>query len=358
MIQSLNNIFEHVDSPFKSPSVLSICPGFRGLERGLERAIGGIRVLTYVEIEAVIIANLVAAMEAGVLAPCPIWSNVKTFNANIIRRKIDAIVGGYPCQSFSYAGKRQGQEDPRYLWPSIRSIIRTGEPIWCFFENVPGHIDLGYDQVYKDLRSMDYVVESGIYSAEEVGAPQERDRFFILSIKLEYATSGWARKLRDAISEREGYGLAGTGTVLQRTGPEEEQADTNCIGRSHRESEIDSAEGGEYAFGHAAAGSVEELADTLDTGLQRGKWGQSLSGEGTSTYGSITERREDVWPARPGEEQYEWEAPRTSISGVDFSIAGYNFREDLVRAAGNMVVEQTAEVAFLDLLGKHLKNIT
>ena len=41
-----------MDNPFYSPSILSFCPGFLGLERGLEQAIGKIKVVAYVEIEA------------------------------------------------------------------------------------------------------------------------------------------------------------------------------------------------------------------------------------------------------------------------------------------------------------------
>lgn len=55
------------------------------------------------------------------------------------------------------------------------------------------------------------------------------------------------------------------------------------------------------------------------------------------------------WPAGPGGKQYDWEAPRTVKSGLGCTINGYNYREDLLRTLGNAVVEQTAEVAFLDL---------
>jgi DNA (cytosine-5)-methyltransferase 1 len=67
------------------------------------------------------------------------------------------------------------------------------------------------------------------------------------------------------------------------------------------------------------------------------------------------ERRCNVnrWPGRPGEPQYEWEAPRTVESGMGCTIDGYNFREDILRALGNGVVEDTAEIAFIDLLNKH-----
>lgn len=60
------------------------------------------------------------------------------------------------------------------------------------------------------------------------------------------------------------------------------------------------------------------------------------------------------WPARPGQVQLEWEAPRTIESGMGCTIDGYNFREDLLRALGNSVIEQQAEYAFRDLIRKHL----
>lgn len=99
---------DYVDNPFNSPAILSLCPGFLGLERGLERAIGPIRVAAYVETESFVVANLVAAMEKGFMAPAPIWTDLKTLNGRIFRGKIHGIIGGYPCQPFSIIGKQQG----------------------------------------------------------------------------------------------------------------------------------------------------------------------------------------------------------------------------------------------------------
>ena len=166
--------------------IISCCTGLRGIERGLERA--GIRVIpvVYLEIEAFICANLVGEMEAGLLAPAPIWTDLKTFDAKPFRGLVDGIIGGYPCPPFSNAGKRQGADDPRHLYPFISGIIEAARPVWCFFENVEGHLTLGYPEVSADLRSMGYAVEAGIYSAEEVGAPHQRDRLFILAIKSEF----------------------------------------------------------------------------------------------------------------------------------------------------------------------------
>lgn len=63
------------------------------------------------------------------------------------------------------------------------------------------------------------------------------------------------------------------------------------------------------------------------------------------------------FPMGQGYEQYEWEHPREVEPGLGSTVNGYNFREDLLRALGNSVVEQTAELAFIDLLQKHLKNV-
>lgn len=176
----------NVDNPFKSPSILSICTGIGSLERGIERAIGTVRTIAYVEIEAFICENLLAGMEAGLVDAAPIWCNLKTFDAKPFRRKIHGIIGGYPCQPFSNAGKRKGQEDSRHLWPYILRDIKTIKPVWCFFENVRGHLTLGYEEVYRSLSEDGYAVECGIFTAEEVGAPHQRERLFILAIRKDY----------------------------------------------------------------------------------------------------------------------------------------------------------------------------
>lgn len=85
------------------------------------------------------------------------------------------------CQPFSSAGKRLGEDDPRHLWPHIKRIIGEIQPEYCFFENVRGHLSLGFEQVWGDLRGLGYEVEAGLFSAEEVGAPHLRERLYILA---------------------------------------------------------------------------------------------------------------------------------------------------------------------------------
>ena len=110
--------------------------------------------------------------------------------------KIHGIIGGYPCQPFSSAGKRKGEKDPRHLWPYIREHVRAVRPLWCFFENVRGHTTMGLWRVLSDLEADGYRTEGGLYSAEETGAPHQRIRCFILAHRT------GPRTLRDIQSRR------------------------------------------------------------------------------------------------------------------------------------------------------------
>jgi len=170
-----------VDTTQKLPTVLSLCTGYGGVERGLDLAGVEHRVIAHVEIEAFAIANLVAKMEKGELDAAPVWSNLKTLPVEPFRDRVDILTGGYPCQPFSAAGKRLGEEDPRHLWPYICDIIRAVRPVRCFFENVEGHISLGLREVISDLESLGYKVAWGIFSAREVGAPHQRKRVYIMA---------------------------------------------------------------------------------------------------------------------------------------------------------------------------------
>jgi len=162
-------------------NIISFCTGYGGIELGLERAGANVRTRAYVEIEAFAVANLVAKIEQGYMDAAPIWTNLKTFPSRKFRGKIHGLIGGYPCQPFSCAGNRLGAEDPRHLWPYIKDHIRAIEPVWCFFENVEGHLSLGFREVKRDLEELGYRVEAGIFSAVEVGAVHRRKRLFILA---------------------------------------------------------------------------------------------------------------------------------------------------------------------------------
>jgi site-specific DNA-cytosine methylase len=169
----------NVDST-EEQRVISLCTGYGGIELGLKRVSPIFRTVCYVEIEAYAVANLVAKIEEGKLDSAPIWTNLKTFPAQGFRGKVHGITGGYPCQpdSLALSDKRLKNADERWLWPYFERIIKTIRPLWCFFENVEGHLTGGFPEVYRSLRLMGYETSAGLYTAVECGANHERTRLF------------------------------------------------------------------------------------------------------------------------------------------------------------------------------------
>ncbi len=164
-------------------TILSLCAGVGGLDLGLRVAQPNARTVCFVEIEAYAAAILATRMEQDALDQAPIWTDLRTFDGNPWRGLVDCITAGYPCQPFSVAGKQLGDKDPRHLWPDVFRVVREIDPPLCFFENVPGHLRLGFQQVHDDLRSLGYRVKAGLFTAEEVGASHKRERLFILAYR-------------------------------------------------------------------------------------------------------------------------------------------------------------------------------
>ena len=94
---------------------------------------------------------------------------------------IDIITGGYPCQPFSVAGRKKGEDDPRHLWPEYFRLVKECRPTWVIGENVSGHIKLGLDTVISDLESEDYAVRPFSISASSIGANHQRERVWIVA---------------------------------------------------------------------------------------------------------------------------------------------------------------------------------
>lgn len=92
----------------------------------------------------------------------------------------DILTAGYPCQPFSAAGKRKGEEDDRHIWPYIRKIVAHKRPTWVVFENVYGHVSMGLDQVLSDLEADGYTTRPFVVPAAGVDAPHRRDRVWIV----------------------------------------------------------------------------------------------------------------------------------------------------------------------------------
>ena len=288
-------------------SVISFCSGYGGIEGGLNLAGVKHRVLAYVEIEAFAIANLVAKMEEGKLDPAPIWSNLKTFPAHLFRGSADLITGGYPCQPFSAAGKRQGDDDPRHLWPYIRQHVRAIKPRGFLFENVEGHISLGLSSVLSDMKEDGYDATWGVFSAAEVGAPHRRKRIFIMGNSehnglLRSKESGSSLSTSNYYSEGSEEASKSSGTSGSN------------VSRDIQESEL--------------ADSQSERVQGLRTcGEQES---EAYGGQEVSMCDSQSPQQA-IWKAEPN---------------VDRVVDGSPNRVDRIRLLGNGVVPQTAAKAW------------
>jgi len=317
-------------------NIISFCTGYSGLELGIKRAGVDVRTICYLEIEVYVQAVLVKAIQEGRLCPAPIWTNVKSFDARPFRGVVDGITGGFPCQPFSSAGKRKGQEDPRHLWPSIANAIRLCRPGWVFLENVPGLVTLGLRDVLQDLGQMGYRTTWGIFSAEEVGAPHQRKRVFILgnsaSKRPHRGSENCEGEQSEVLGERLESDEVGN-TSKHGRGSHQSSEEAKRVERQGEEGRLSELEGG-----------CSELANPTS---RQPRQSQARNGGQDTSGGS----EDTQWPARPGEEQYEWEEPRVTEaqSKLGRTIDGTQHRVDRLRLLGNGVVPQTAELAWKTL---------
>lgn len=107
----------------------------------------------------------------------PIHDDIKTFHYD---GAVDLITGGFPCQPFSCAGKKQGSKDDRYLWPEMLRVIRECQPTWVIAENVPGIIPM-LDPILESLENENYSWQAFLIPASAVHAPHKRERLWIVA---------------------------------------------------------------------------------------------------------------------------------------------------------------------------------
>lgn len=249
----------------RSLRYISLCTGAGGLDLGVELAVPTARPALYMEREAFAVATLVAAIEEGLLAPTPIWSDVRTFRGRGWRGLVDGLIGGIPCQPHSLAGKRLERLDERDLWVPARRIIVQARPWFVLIENVEGMLSSGgAERVWRGLGRLGYSCEVGLFSARGVSAPHERRRVFILAVHDGLAHGGgdglnW-RAESDSLalrpeqqasrrSDADGHDLAGVGVV-----------DPTSDGRREGWAEPEFRSGGHSPAGAACVGRTLEDA--------------------------------------------------------------------------------------------------
>lgn len=367
---------------------ISLCTGYGGIDIGLSRVIRGLRTIAYVEIESFAVINLVKKIEGGWIDPAPIYSNLKTFPYDQFCGRVDIISGGFPCQPFSSAGRRRGDEDPRHLFPYILRGAQTGRVPILFLENVLGILSStlqsdGWNDpkgtpvllhVLRELERGGYRSAWGVFSAEECGAPHQRKRIFILAVSDRLSRSGY-----DEITRRAG---------IELDNPIESRSLRTIRGREPLREVTRSSKETAYPKGRGVDQYEWEpnrttMADNLNTTTGREVGDAERQGGGAlvrSREELPTERNiehsriKTVYTAYPkgrGIDQYEWEPNRVQIkSEMGGNIDGssdrmdkadlfdaYDNRADELRLLGNGVVPDTAARAF-QVLWEKLENCT
>ena len=110
-----------------------------------------------------------------------------------LRRHVDVICAGFPCQAFSIAGKRKGFEDTRgTLFFEIARFANIIQPRYLFLENVKGLLnhDNGntFETILRVLDELGYDAEWDVLNSKDFGVPQNRERVFIIGHSREGRT--------------------------------------------------------------------------------------------------------------------------------------------------------------------------
>jgi len=117
-------------------------------------------------------------------------TDIRTIDADKLP-DFDMLCGGYPCQSFSIAGKRKGFADTRgTLFFEIERIAKEKQPKIIFLENVKGLLshDKGntFKTITKHLNSLGYLVDYRVLNSKYFGVPQNRERVFHIGFNLKW----------------------------------------------------------------------------------------------------------------------------------------------------------------------------
>ncbi len=140
-----------------------------------------------------------------------IWANdnfpdaVKTYRTNIGSHIIcediskipsdqipehDILIGGFPCQGFSVANSKRGEQDERNkLYLEFLRILLDKQPKYFVAENVKGILSLSKGAIFKmiisDFENAGYIVKHEVLNAANYGVPQKRERVIILGVRTD-----------------------------------------------------------------------------------------------------------------------------------------------------------------------------
>lgn len=182
------------EKPKQEYKVLELFAGAGGLAIGMEKA--GLKCVALNEIDKWACQTLRKNR--------PNWNvlegDIKDFDFSEYENKVDVVTGGFPCQAFSYAGKKLGLNDARgTLFYEFARVVKEVQPSICIGENVRGL--LSHDKgktlagMISILDEIGYnVVPVEVLKAIHYKVPQKRERLILVGIrkdiqvKYEYPT--------------------------------------------------------------------------------------------------------------------------------------------------------------------------
>lgn len=160
-----------------SATARSYCTGYTGLEMAVRAAFGDFEVLSHSDIKPA--AN---ALLAHHYPDVPNLGDMRAIDYTALDRT-DLMIGSWPCQPHSSAGKRLGEADPRDLWPEYLRAIRENRPTVFFGENVARVATNGeLRRVARSLAQLGYVGAWRSLRASDVGACHLRKRCFVVAV--------------------------------------------------------------------------------------------------------------------------------------------------------------------------------
>lgn len=183
LFDELDEATDNSEKPIKDFKVLELFAGAGGLAIGLEKS--GIKCVALNEIDKWACQTLRKNR--------PHWhvleGDIKSFNFKKYNKEVDIVTGGFPCQAFSYAGKRLGLEDARgtLFYEFARTVKEVNPPI-CIGENVKGLLSHEKGETLKGMISIldeiGYnVVPVKVLKAIHYKVPQKRERLILVGIR-------------------------------------------------------------------------------------------------------------------------------------------------------------------------------
>jgi DNA (cytosine-5)-methyltransferase 1 len=301
----------------------------------------GWRTVCAVEIEPYCRRVLMQRQNDGVLAPFPIWDDVRTFDGKPWRGLVDVVSGGFPCQDISAAGKGAGIDGERSgLWGEMARIIGEVRPRFAFVENSPMLTVRGLGRVLGDLAEMGFDARWGVVSAASQGAPHLRERIWIMA----YPESINRRNIPK--DSPDGSGWNGRGESDAGCFDAGEMADSARLLEGRQEQRPERERTGESGESSATDTNSERLEGTEPV-RQRECVVQQLGDVRSNADSTRLAQREgepsDDGPQQPTTERTSWWLTEPALGRVANGVAD---RVDRLKAIGNGQVPAVVRAAW------------